>query len=119
MIETTCSSAKCLRRVITMSRVLVIQRYVPAYRVPLFDALDRELAQDGIDLCVAHGRPQGAQAARRDAVSAPWAAVVPELTLRIPGGALPTWKRVSPLISPAVVVIAELASTSLNTWHLL
>jgi len=68
--------------------VLVVQRYVPTYRVPLFTALSEQLDVRGVQLLVAHGLPHGTQNARNDsAVSEPWAQVVQELTVPMPGGA--------------------------------
>ena len=100
-----------------MSLVIVVQRYVPSYRVPLFTALSEQLEVDDVQLLVAHGVPHGAQHARNDsAVPAPWARAVREITVQLPRGVTPTWKRVRALSLRADVVVAELASTSLNTW---
>ncbi len=48
------------------SRVVIMQEYVPAYRVPLFARM-RVLARErGVDLRIAAGEAQGGQAARDD-----------------------------------------------------
>jgi glycosyltransferase involved in cell wall biosynthesis len=49
-----------------MSRLLIIQPYIPAYRVPFFHGLRTELADSGIDMRLIAGRPQGAAALRGD-----------------------------------------------------
>jgi len=100
--------------------VLVVQRYVPTYRVPLFSALSEQLDGRGVQLLVAHGLPHGTQNARNDsAVSEPWAQVVQEITVPMPGGMTPTWKKVRALSRRADAVVAELGGTSLNTWDFL
>lgn len=103
-----------------MSLVIVVQRYVPSYRVPLFAALSEQLNVHDIQLLVVHGVPHGAQNARNDsAVSEQWAQEVQEITVPLPGGVTPTWKRLRTLDQRADAVVAELASTSLNTWDFL
>jgi hypothetical protein len=100
-----------------MSLVIVVQPYVPLYRVALFSALSERLEAEGARLLVAHGAAHGAQSARKDsAVSQSWARPVREITLSLPRGLTPAWKRVTTLSRRADVVIAELGTTSLNTW---
>ena len=103
-----------------MSFVLVIQRYIPAYRVPLFNALAERLVDEDTQLLVAHRAPVGLQRARRDiAPPQPWAQQVRGASLRLPGGLEPTWERVGPLTCRANAIVAPLGSTSLNSWELL
>jgi glycosyltransferase involved in cell wall biosynthesis len=52
-----------------MSRLLIVQPYIPAYRVPFFAALRAQLAAEGIELWIAAGRPHGSSAQRRDDAS--------------------------------------------------
>jgi glycosyltransferase involved in cell wall biosynthesis len=100
-----------------MSLVIVVQRYIPSYRVPLFASLSKQLKVQGVQLLVAHGVPTGAQRARGDnAVSQSWAEPVQEVSLSLFRGFTPTWKRIGALSSRADVVVAELGSTTLNTW---
>ncbi len=49
-----------------MTRLLIVQPYVPEYRVPFFDGLRARLATVGIDVMLAAGRPQGATRLRSD-----------------------------------------------------
>ena len=50
-----------------MTRVLIVQPYIPQYRVPFFQGLTEALAGRGIELAIAAGNATGAQAERRDA----------------------------------------------------
>lgn len=103
-----------------MSLVMVVQRYVPSYRVPLFTALAEQLGTYGVQLVVAHGAPHGSQHARNDSVvNNGWARPVQEITVSMPRGITPTLKLVGSLSRRADLVVAELASTSLNTWGFL
>ena len=49
-----------------MKRVLLVQEYIPQYRVPLFRALKEALASIEIELTLATGSPPAAQAQRND-----------------------------------------------------
>jgi glycosyltransferase involved in cell wall biosynthesis len=103
-----------------VSKVLIIQRYIPDYRVALFDALSGLLRARGGSLLVAHGLPGRGQRERGDASGRQaWGASVREVTVPLPGGLTPTWKFVGTLARQADVIVAELATTSLNSWALL
>jgi glycosyltransferase involved in cell wall biosynthesis len=97
--------------------VTVIQPYIPAYRVPFFDELDRRLAESGCDLQVVHGVPEGAQAERGDARVGSWSVPVRSSSLRLRGHVL-HWRPVLRRALRSDVVIAELASTNLDTYLL-
>jgi glycosyltransferase involved in cell wall biosynthesis len=49
--------------------VLIVQQYVPDYRLPFFRRLSEALAARGVALRVSAGAPRGEQAARGDAVA--------------------------------------------------
>lgn len=53
----------------SLRRLLVVQPYIPSYRVPLFNLLGERLSEVGVALTVAAGRPGASQAARGDAAS--------------------------------------------------
>lgn len=57
--------------------VLIIQRRMTEYRVPMFEALRARLAQDGVTLQVAYGTPTALEALRNDAGVLPWGMEVP------------------------------------------
>ena len=97
--------------------VTVIQPYVPAYRVPFFDELSRRLDQRGMDLEVVHGEPEGGQADRADARVGTWSVPIRIRTLQVRGHAL----HYRPILRRTLrshLVIAELASTNLDTYLL-
>lgn len=48
------------------SRVLIVQPYIPSYRVPLFRKMKERLADEGLELHIAAARPHGEDAARQD-----------------------------------------------------
>jgi glycosyltransferase involved in cell wall biosynthesis len=99
------------------ARVTVIQPYVPAYRVPFFNELSRLLALSGSELQVVHGRPESAQAERGDASTGPWSVPIKVRSFRLRGHIL-HWRRVLRLARDSDVIIAELASTNLDTYLL-
>lgn len=55
------------------SRVLVIQRRMTEYRVPLFERMRDQLGANGIRLDVAYGRADNAETERNDEGVLPWA----------------------------------------------
>lgn len=60
-----------------MSRVDIVQQYVPRYRVPFFEGLVHKLAEEGVECRVLAGQPSGAQRHRGDAAVADWIVQVP------------------------------------------
>jgi glycosyltransferase involved in cell wall biosynthesis len=58
-------------------RVLIIQRRMTTYRIPLFDKMRARLAQDGITLSVVYGTPMKSEVLRADQDILPWGLRVP------------------------------------------
>lgn len=50
----------------TPTRLLIVQPYIPAYRVPLFREMRKLLTEHGIEMSIAAGAPAGAQVSRGD-----------------------------------------------------
>ena len=100
-----------------MKRVVIVQPYVPSYRVPLFTRLQARLLEKGVELVVAHGRPAKSQAARNDAVTLPFSEVVRTLQIYILGRHI-RWKSVGRLVRCSDLVISELASGALENYWL-
>ena len=104
-----------------MRRILVVQPYVPEYRVPLFDYLRRCLPQIGFEFHVAAGRPRLDQQLRGD-VSPPLAFTrqLDQLDLSLGSWDI-HYKKVKPLLKelrPDMLVI-EQAVKNLESWPLL
>lgn len=57
--------------------VVIVQRRLTNYRVPLFDRLKRKLAKDNIELKLLVGVPKATEVKRRDGAEIPWATPVP------------------------------------------
>lgn len=76
-----------------MKEVLLLQRRLPRYRVPLFERMRETLAARGVAFTVAHGDPGAAERARGDEGALPWAVRLGNRSLRA-GGTLLTWQPV-------------------------
>lgn len=101
------------------ARLCVIQPYVPQYRFPLFTRLDMLLGSLGIRFVVAAGRPQGADAARSDAVaSAAWLRQLDHSSMRVAGRTLQR-RTISPVLTDfrPTHVIVEQALHNLDTYE--
>lgn len=58
-------------------KVVVIQRRLTHYRVPLFELMREKLAAAGVELMVAYGDPLPAEKLKNDSGELPWAAHLP------------------------------------------
>jgi glycosyltransferase involved in cell wall biosynthesis len=97
--------------------VTFIQPYVPEYRVPLFDELAARLKDRGHRLAVAHGEPLGHMARRQDARLGSWS--VPVRTYRLGSSERSlSYRPLLRLARKSAIVVAELASTNLDTYLL-
>lgn len=96
-------------------RVVIVQPYVPAYRVVFFSRLIDSLAQKGVDCVVAAAQPKGDQRARGDNAEEAWMVPYTQRYITIfgrtigLGGARKTWANAD------IVVIGHLGS-SLDTY---
>ncbi len=97
-------------------KVVIVQPYVPDYRVPLLDGLVRYLRERDVDCVVAAGTPVGTQLHRADASTGhPWQTQVRTRSLIVHGrwfrsyGSRRVWKG-------ADAVVVELASGSVDTY---
>ncbi|GEO96708.1 hypothetical protein KTU01_28310 [Kocuria turfanensis] len=64
-------------------RVVIVQPYVPTYRVPFFERLRQVLTSQGVDCIVAAGVPRGDQAGRGDSVRPDWLIPIQQKTLTV------------------------------------
>ena len=98
-------------------RLLVLQPYLPDYRVPLFDEISRLCELTGDQLRVVHGDPAADQRLRGDSATAAWAIRRTRHEVRTPlGGAY--WRRVRKLAALADVTVTELDAGNLDAWYL-
>jgi glycosyltransferase involved in cell wall biosynthesis len=95
--------------------VVLTQPYVPAYRVPLFNAVDAILAGNGVRFLVAAGEPTGSQAARGDSSHAPWRQSLRERS--IPVGRWRIARRVIELDAVPDVLVSELEALNTLAWE--
>lgn len=67
------------------ARLVIVQPYVPTYRLAFFERLRESLANENIDCIVAAGLPEGEQARRGDAVVPQWLEPVRHKSFSIKG----------------------------------
>jgi glycosyltransferase involved in cell wall biosynthesis len=88
-------------------RVLIVYPYMPAYRVPFFEALRTRLLKRDIELVVAHGAPQSDIIDRGDAAGLADALALDQRTSRLFGKEVTRWR--TPDLSGVDLVIVEQA----------
>lgn len=94
--------------------VVVTQPYVPAYRVPLFQAIRDGLSKKNIDLVVAAGSAGGVQALRGDETLPAWAVPLKGTAIMI-GGRRVVWRRLPTGMRPDLLV-SELEALNSFAW---
>lgn len=99
------------------ARVVIVQPYVPTYRLAMFTQLRERLAIDGIDLRIVAGSPGKTQAARRDADDAEFIDRVGSWSIPI-GRHSVRLKRVGRHVRDADLVISELSAGALENYWL-
>lgn len=98
--------------------VLVVQWYVPRYRVSFYEGLRAALAEREVDLQLAYGVPERRQAARSDAVQLPWATPMTTTVLRFAGRSL-EWRSLAGLQDQPDLVVVEQALKNVETYRFL
>jgi glycosyltransferase involved in cell wall biosynthesis len=101
-----------------MARVVVVQPYIPQYRVPFFERLATVLADSGVELVIAAGSPEGDQAARGDGVELTGVVRLPERRLGF-GGRSVVVRSLRGLTAGADLVILEQARRNIEAYPLL
>ncbi|WP_375502871.1 glycosyltransferase family 4 protein [uncultured Jatrophihabitans sp.] len=86
--------------------------------MPLFDALSDLLVDDGLELQVAHPTPSGDQGRRGDSASGSWSVPVRSRSVRV-GRETFHLRSSRQFLADSALIIAELASTNLDTYGLL
>jgi len=96
--------------------VAFTQPYLPTYRVPLFDALQQELAQQEGSFRVYAGTPHGDQAGRDDEADASWQRPMRSRSLRL-GDRKIEMRSLPDGAATADVLVTELAVGNLLAWR--
>lgn len=99
-------------------RVLIVQPYVPQYRVPFFRGLAAALADHNVEPTVVHGGPTDEWAPRGDAVALDGAVQLRQRLFRL-GSRTVVWRDLGALASRADVVVLEQALHNLDSYPLL
>jgi L-malate glycosyltransferase len=97
-------------------RVLVVQRRLTHYRVPLFELLRHRLADAGFDLVLAVGQPTVAEASKRDEGHVEWALPAP-CTYMYGGRAC--WQDVRSIVRAGDLVVLTQENGLLANYRLL
>jgi glycosyltransferase involved in cell wall biosynthesis len=99
-------------------RVVIIQWYIPRYRIAFYEELRCALADVGIELSLGYGRPAGDQAQRGDAVDMPWATPLASRNYRL-GHRTIEKRRLGTICCDADLVVVEQALKNLESYPLL
>ncbi|UTT68797.1 glycosyltransferase family 4 protein [Arthrobacter sp. DNA4] len=98
--------------------IVILQAYIPSYRVKFFEELIAKAHSVGIDIVVAAGEPSGNMAHRKDSVQPPFVVPVKQKELKAFGRrvALRLWPRIA---RHADLVVLEQARRNLDIYRLL
>lgn len=95
--------------------MVILQEYIPQYRVAFFDHLVESAAQRGIDVVVAAGAPHKAQASRGDSAKPPYLVSIPQLELRF-GDRRVVLRNILKATQGADLIILEQARRNLDVY---
>lgn len=101
-----------------MTHVLILQEYVPAYRVRFYESLLDLARTNGIELTIAVGAPNEVRSRRGDAQSIAGVLELRQREFRL-GGRRVVIRKTSQLIKDADLVIMEQARRNLDVYRLL
>jgi glycosyltransferase involved in cell wall biosynthesis len=101
-----------------MHRVVILQEYVPEYRVAFFETLHELAKSEGIELIVASGVPRGAQRLRGDAATVGFHVPLRQREFRIMKKRL-VFRRIGKAVASADLVILEQARRNVDAYRLL
>ncbi|TNB70500.1 glycosyltransferase family 4 protein [Arthrobacter sp. BB-1] len=102
----------------TNPNVVILQEYVPQYRVPFFRRLIELGNANGVDIKVAAGQANRNQHQRQDGIPAAFIVPVAQVEIKIAGRRV-VFRRVKPVIASADLVIMEQARRNLDAYWLL
>jgi glycosyltransferase involved in cell wall biosynthesis len=99
-------------------RVVILQEYIPQYRVPFFLRLIELGVENGINIQVAAGSANTKQHLRQDGIPAKFIIPIDQREISI-GNARLVFRRVKPVIGSANLVIIEQARRNIDAYWLL
>lgn len=99
-------------------RAVLVQYSLPRYRIPFYDKVRSRLAEEGIAFDLVYGQPSGADTAKRDTGTIPWAKSINNRVLRVGRKEL-SWQPCLRYLRGADLVIVEQASRLLLNYVLL
>lgn len=98
-----------------MTRIVVLQEYLPHYRVRLFELLRENSQSLGVDLVIAAGQPNSVQRGRGDAVDLDWVVPLRQREYRVLGRRL-TVRSTRHLVDGADLVVMEQARRNVDLY---
>ena len=99
-----------------MLKVTIIQRILPHYRIPFFEALHRELAHAGIELQLIYGQEYPGTVPCSEQLEYPWTVRIKNCYLNTPFGQL-VWQACSRHLQDSdLIVVEQTNSLLLNYW---
>ncbi|MBG6214249.1 glycosyltransferase involved in cell wall biosynthesis [Cryobacterium sp. CAN_C3] len=101
-----------------MRRVVILQEYIPTYRVPFYQALRTRAAEEQVDLVVACGRPSETQNLRADSGTVSFVQFFRQREVSLWGRRV-VLRRVAEAIRGADLVVLEQARRNLDSYWLL
>lgn len=101
-----------------MTRIAIVQPYIPTYRVTFFTRLREVLQDDGIQLVVAHGEVRGRPAERGDSVALHDGLLLPARKLRLLGREL-IYRGIDSVRHPDLLILEQALGNLEGYWPLL
>lgn len=101
------------------ARAVIVYRSVPHYRVPFYEQLRERLKQNGVELLLVYGQPNGSAVRKRDTSKLSWGKEIHNYVVSLPGGRELYWQPCLRFLREGDLVIVEQASKLLVNYLLL
>ncbi|MBP1135100.1 glycosyltransferase involved in cell wall biosynthesis [Arthrobacter sp. PvP023] len=100
-----------------MTKVVILQEYVPTYRIGFFSRLVDSASREGIEVVVAAGHPNSSQAKRGDSGTAPFVVPISQREMRL-GGRRLVFRNTFQVAKGADLLVLEQARRNLDAYLL-
>jgi glycosyltransferase involved in cell wall biosynthesis len=100
-----------------MKKVVIISKHIPQYRMTFYSLLRERLKEQGVELVLIYGQPNGFESAKGDSVDLDWATRINNRYIRIGDREL-IWQPCWSLLKNADIVIVEQAGKLLLNYLL-